>query len=33
MSMGYGTLYGDLSGAVMVIGDIYKLDVYELAVI
>lgn len=31
MSMGYGTLYGDLSGAVMVIGDIYKLDVYELA--
>jgi len=31
LSMGYGTLYGDLSGAIMVIGDIYKLDVYELA--
>lgn len=31
LSVGYGTLYGDLSGALMVIGDIYKLQVYELA--
>ena len=29
--MGYGTLYGDLCGALMVIGDLYKLQVYELA--
>ena len=29
--MGYGTLYGDLSGAMMVIADLYKLQVYELA--
>ena len=28
---GYGTLYGDLAGAIMVIADIYKCDVYELA--
>ncbi len=31
LSMGYGTLYGDLVGALMVIGDIYKTQVYELA--
>ena len=31
LSVGYGTLYGDLAGAVMVIGDLYKLQVYELA--
>ncbi len=31
MAMGYGTLYGDLCGAVMVIADLYKLEVYELA--
>ena len=31
LSMGYGTLYGDLAGAIMVIADIYKLQVYELA--
>lgn len=31
LSMGYGTLYGDLSGALMVIADIYKLQVYALA--
>lgn len=31
LSVGYGTLYGDLSGALMVIADIYKLQVYELA--
>ena len=29
--MGYGTLYGDLSGALMIIADLYKLQVYELA--
>lgn len=28
---GYGTLYGDLCGALMVIADLYKLQVYELA--
>lgn len=28
---GYGTLYGDLCGAIMVIADLYKLQVYELA--
>lgn len=31
LSMGYGTLYGDLSGALMVIADIYKLQVYALS--
>ncbi|MBP5303116.1 MAG: NAD(+) synthase [Bacteroidales bacterium] len=31
LSVGYGTLYGDLAGAVMVIGDLYKLQVYEMA--
>ncbi len=28
---GYGTLYGDLCGALMVIADLYKLQVYELS--
>ncbi len=31
LSMGYGTLYGDLIGALMVIGDIYKTQVYDVA--
>ncbi|MBQ7222816.1 MAG: NAD(+) synthase [Bacteroidales bacterium] len=31
LAVGYGTLYGDLSGAVMVLADLYKLQVYELA--
>lgn len=31
LAMGYGTLYGDLCGAVMVLGDIYKLQVYNIA--
>ncbi len=31
LAMGYGTLYGDLTGALMVIADIYKLQVYSLA--
>lgn len=30
LSTGYGTLYGDLAGAIMVIADLYKLQVYEL---
>lgn len=31
MAMGYGTLYGDLCGALMVLGDLYKVEVYELS--
>jgi NAD+ synthase (glutamine-hydrolysing) len=31
LAMGYGTLYGDLIGALMVIGDVYKTQVYETA--
>ncbi len=31
LSTGYGTLYGDMSGALSVIGDLYKTQVYELA--
>ena len=31
LAMGYGTLYGDLAGALMVIADIYKIQVYDLA--
>lgn len=30
ISVGYGTIYGDLCGALMVIGDLYKLQVYDL---
>lgn len=30
-AVGYGTLYGDTSGALSVIGDLYKGDVYALA--
>ncbi len=29
--VGYGTLYGDLAGAVMVLADLYKSEIYELA--
>ncbi len=29
-AMGYGTLYGDCNGAMSVIGDLYKTEVYEL---
>lgn len=29
-AMGYGTLYGDSCGALAVIGDLYKTEVYEL---
>ena len=31
MACGYGTLYGDLSGGLSVIGDLLKRDVYALA--
>ena len=31
MSMGYATLYGDMNGALGVLGDVYKTDVYALA--
>jgi NAD+ synthase (glutamine-hydrolysing) len=30
-AMGYGTLYGDSCGAISIIGDLYKTEVYELA--
>jgi NAD+ synthase (glutamine-hydrolysing) len=30
-AVGYGTLYGDMSGGLSVIGDVYKTDVYRLA--
>ncbi|MCK4923060.1 MAG: NAD+ synthase [Bacteroidales bacterium] len=30
-AVGYGTLYGDMSGGLSVLGDVYKSDVYELA--
>lgn len=28
---GYGTLYGDMAGAISPLGDVYKTDVYRLA--
>ncbi|HPD94652.1 MAG TPA: NAD+ synthase [Tenuifilaceae bacterium] len=30
-AVGYGTLYGDMNGAIAVLGDVYKTDVYRLA--
>jgi len=30
-AVGYGTLYGDMSGGLSVLGDLYKTEVYELA--
>lgn len=30
-AVGYGTLYGDMSGGLSVLGDVYKTDVYQLA--
>jgi len=30
-AVGYGTLYGDMAGALAVIGDVYKTQAYELA--
>lgn len=31
LATGYGTLYGDMAGGIAVLGDCYKLQVYELA--
>ncbi len=31
LSVGYGTMYGDMAGGLSVLGDCYKLQVYELA--
>ncbi|PVX52485.1 NH(3)-dependent NAD(+) synthetase [Balneicella halophila] len=31
MAVGYGTLYGDMAGALSVLGDVYKTKVFELA--
>lgn len=31
MATGYATLYGDMSGALAVIGDVYKTQVYKIA--
>jgi NAD+ synthase (glutamine-hydrolysing) len=31
MAVGYGTLYGDMCGGLAVLGDVYKMEVYELA--
>lgn len=31
LSMGYGTIYGDLCGALMPIGDLYKTEIWEIA--
>lgn len=31
LAVGYGTLYGDMAGGLSVLGDCYKLQVYELA--
>jgi NAD+ synthase (glutamine-hydrolysing) len=31
MSVGYSTMYGDSIGAISVLGDVYKTEVYELA--
>lgn len=30
-SVGYGTLYGDMCGGLGVLGDLYKMEVYELS--
>ena len=30
MAVGYGTLYGDMCGALSVLGDVYKTEVYEI---
>jgi NAD+ synthase (glutamine-hydrolysing) len=30
-AVGYGTLYGDMTGGLSVIGDLYKTEVYDLA--
>ncbi len=30
-AVGYATLYGDMNGAISVLGDVYKTDVYKIA--
>jgi NAD+ synthase (glutamine-hydrolysing) len=30
-AVGYSTLYGDMNGAISVLGDVYKTDIYKLA--
>lgn len=30
-AVGYGTLYGDMAGAISVLGDVYKTQVYQLS--
>ncbi|HQS04526.1 MAG TPA: NAD(+) synthase, partial [Daejeonella sp.] len=30
-AVGYGTLYGDMAGAIAVLGDVYKTQVYKLS--
>jgi len=30
-AVGYGTLYGDMNGALSVLGDVYKTDIFKLA--
>ncbi len=30
-AVGYGTLYGDMAGAIAVLGDVYKTQVYQLS--
>ncbi len=31
LATGYGTLYGDMAGGLGVLGDCYKMQVFELA--
>jgi NAD+ synthase (glutamine-hydrolysing) len=31
LATGYGTLYGDMAGGIGILGDLYKLQIYELA--
>ncbi len=31
IAVGYSTMYGDMNGAISVLGDVYKTEVYELA--
>ena len=30
-AVGYGTLYGDMCGAISILGDVYKTQVYKIA--
>ncbi len=31
LAVGYGTLYGDMSGGISILGDLYKTEVFELS--